>query len=135
MKQSNSLIHCPLQSGVWEEPRGRSGVSATLCSIHSYPERPCAGQHGMDVEAKLAALSPDWSPRLLFLFYQQNRTVLFPVRLLLACFQQQQYCSSQNFCPPWYLTRRVEPLLVQRARARTNTHHYPGTRDIGYTVL
>jgi hypothetical protein len=44
----------------------------------------------MDVGAKLAALSPDWSPRLLFLFYQQNR---FPVRLLLACFQRQQ-CST-----------------------------------------
>ena len=63
----------------------------------------------MDVEAKLAALSPDWSRLLLFLFYQQNRTVLFPVRLLLACFQQQQ-CGTA--VPRTFARHGTEPLLV-----------------------
>jgi len=63
----------------------------------------------MDVEAKLAALSPDWSRLLLFLFYQQNGTVLFSVRLLLACFQQQQ-CGTA--VPRTFARHGTEPLLV-----------------------
>ena len=80
----------------------------------------------MDVEAKLAALSPDWSRLLLFVFYQQNGTVLFSVRLLLACFQQQQ-CGTA--VPRTFARHGTEHF------SWAHTHRYAGTRDIGHTVL